>query len=117
MRPWSWNKRLIVNRFCYYFLQAFFADLPAIQTKFQTARMSQSVKDVPLEQLENMTRRLEAIGPRAAQRRVRLKFLEHKVWCLIGYQVQFQQPHNVDYVVHKNKNYFPVLPYCIPASD
>lgn len=117
MRPGSWDKRLIINRFWFYFLQVFFADLPAIQTKFQTAKMSQSVKDVPLEQLENMTRRLETIGPRAAQRRVRLKFLEHKVWCLIEYQLQFQQPHNVDYVVHKNKNSFPVLPDCISASD
>jgi len=106
-----------MNRFCYYFLQVFFADLPAIQTKFQTARMSQSVKDVPLEQLENVARRLETIGPRAAQRRVRLKFLEHKVWCLIGYQVQFQQPCNVDYVVYKNTNSFPVLPDSISASD
>lgn len=34
---------------------------------------------VPTQQLENMGRRLRNIGPRAAKRRVRLKFLEHKV--------------------------------------
>lgn len=55
--------------------------------------MSESVKDVPPEQIENVARRLEAIGPRAAQRRVRLKFLEHKVCCHSGSQVQFQVPH------------------------
>ena len=69
--------------------QVFFADLPAIQAKFQAARISQDAMNVPPEQLENMAQRLETIGPRAAQRRVKLKFLEHKVYVTFQYQIQF----------------------------
>ncbi|GFG37468.1 hypothetical protein Cfor_07190, partial [Coptotermes formosanus] len=95
--------------------KVFFADLPAIQTKFQTARMSQSAKDIPPEQLENLTQRLEAIGPRAAQRRVRLKFLEHKC-CLIaflhltetklrGWTVKYGREEKVQQLLEQYRNF------------
>jgi nesprin-1 len=59
--------------------KAFFADLPTVQEKFTQARNSPLASEVPSEQLQNMAVRLNEIGPKAAQRRVRLKFLEHKV--------------------------------------
>jgi len=59
--------------------KAFFADLPAVQQKFAQACQSPLANEVPSEQLKNMAVRLNEVGPKAAQRRVRLKFLEHKV--------------------------------------
>lgn len=59
--------------------KAFFADLPTVQIKFSQAVNSPLAREVPSEQLNNMAIRLNDIGPKAAQRRVRLKFLEHKV--------------------------------------
>lgn len=59
--------------------KAFFADLPAVQQRFALARNSPLAREVPSEQLNNMAVRLNEIGPKATQRRVRLKFLEHKV--------------------------------------
>lgn len=63
--------------------KAFFTDLPAIQQKFAQACQSPLANEVPSEQLKNMAVRLNEVGPKAAQRRVRLKFLEHKVSILI----------------------------------
>lgn len=60
--------------------KAFFADLPTVQEKF-TQACKTPLSEVPSEQLHNMAVRLNEIGPKAAQRRVRLKFLEHKVRC------------------------------------
>lgn len=59
--------------------KAFFADLPTVQQKFAQACQSPLAREVPSEQLNNMAVRLNDIGPKATQRRVRLKFLEHKV--------------------------------------
>lgn len=59
--------------------KAFFADLPTVETKFQQACNSSLAREVPSAQLNTMAKRLNDIGPKAAQRRVRLKFLEHKV--------------------------------------
>lgn len=59
--------------------KAFFADLPTVQQKFTQACQSPLAREVPSEQLNNMAVRLNEIGPKAIQRRVRLKFLEHKV--------------------------------------
>lgn len=59
--------------------KVFFADLPAVQQKFNEACQSSLAGEVPSEQLNNMAVRLNEIGPKAVQRRVRLKFLEHKV--------------------------------------
>lgn len=63
----------------FFFFQVFFAALPAVQAKFEEARQSPTAREVPPEQLENMALRLKVIGPKAAQRRIKLKFLEHKV--------------------------------------
>lgn len=46
---------------------------------FEQARNSALVKNIPPEQLQDLIHRLDSIGPRAAQRRIKLKFLEHKV--------------------------------------
>lgn len=59
--------------------KVFFADLPTVQQKFSKACQSPLAREVPSEQLNNMAVRLNEIGPKAIQRRVRLKFLEHKV--------------------------------------
>ncbi|KAF5292004.1 hypothetical protein FQA39_LY14121 [Lamprigera yunnana] len=64
--------------------KAFFADLPNVQARFQQAYDSPLAKEVPSAQLTNMALRLNEIGPKAAQRRIRLKFLEHKC-CLIAF--------------------------------
>ncbi|CAD6999864.1 unnamed protein product [Ceratitis capitata] len=62
----------------------FFADLPRIMAMFENAKRSPLVQQVPIEQLRNMERRLQDVAPRAAERRIRLKFLEHKC-CLIAF--------------------------------
>lgn len=59
--------------------KVFFADLPTIKDVFTKAYNSILARDVPSEQLNNIAVRLNDVGPKAAQRRVRLKFLEHKV--------------------------------------
>lgn len=59
--------------------KAFFVDLPTVQDKFSQSLNSPLASEVPSEQLKNLAVRLNEIGPKAAQRRVRLKFLEHKV--------------------------------------
>lgn len=59
--------------------KSFFADLPLMKEKFAQALNSPLASEVPSEQLSNMARRLNDVGPKAAQRRVKLKFLEHKV--------------------------------------
>ncbi|KAG5889994.1 hypothetical protein JTB14_035906 [Gonioctena quinquepunctata] len=64
--------------------KAFFADLPTVQQKFSQACQSPLAREVPSEQLNNMAVRLNDVGPKAVQRRVRLKFLEHKC-CLIAF--------------------------------
>ncbi|KAF7272974.1 hypothetical protein GWI33_014281 [Rhynchophorus ferrugineus] len=64
--------------------KAFFADLPAVEQRFALACQGPVANEVPSEQLNNMAVRLSEIGPKAAQRRVRLKFLEHKC-CLIAF--------------------------------
>ncbi|KAK9694281.1 Spectrin repeat [Popillia japonica] len=62
----------------------FFVDLPTVQSRFLQAYNSPLARDVPSAQLSYMHKRLNEIGPKAAQRRVRLKFLEHKC-CLIAF--------------------------------
>jgi len=62
----------------------FFADLPRILAMFDNAKRSPLAQQIPLEQLRNMERRLQEVGPKAAERRIRLKFLEHKC-CLIAF--------------------------------
>ncbi|XP_074030429.1 muscle-specific protein 300 kDa isoform X10 [Leptinotarsa decemlineata] len=64
--------------------KAFFADMPMVQQKFAQACQSPLAREVPSEQLNNMAVRLNDVGAKAVQRRVRLKFLEHKC-CLIAF--------------------------------
>jgi nesprin-1 len=59
--------------------KAFFAELPAVESKFETAIHSHLTQGVPTAQLDDIAARLSAVGPLAAERRVKLKFLEHKV--------------------------------------
>lgn len=57
----------------------FFSELPNVIKKFETAKNTIDFTKVAREQLESIEKRLNSIGSRAAQRRVKLKFLEHKV--------------------------------------
>lgn len=51
-----------------------------MEAKFDQALASGNYQNqIPQQQLESMANRLHSLGPRAAQRRIRLKFLEHKV--------------------------------------
>lgn len=63
--------------------KAFFVDLPAVQSKFENALHSPPAFNVPAAQLDSIAARLSAVGPLAAERRVKLKFLEHKVYTKI----------------------------------
>ena len=62
----------------------FFLDLPSIVEKFNHARASPLSHQVPSEQLANISSRLDSLPIRAAKRRVKLKFLEHKC-CLVAF--------------------------------
>lgn len=62
----------------------FFAGYEQIVQLFRGAMQSPQAAQVPGEQLRNMEARLLGVGPQAAQRRIRLKFLEHKC-CLIAF--------------------------------
>lgn len=98
----------------------FFAGYDEIRAIFARAKQAPYANRIPLEQISNMEQRLNDIGPLAAQRRIRLKFLEHKC-CLVAFlnlienkmrqwtvkcgredhsQQMLEQYHNF---VHKNK--------------
>ncbi|XP_078048160.1 muscle-specific protein 300 kDa isoform X4 [Augochlora pura] len=62
----------------------FFLDLPVMTDKFQTARNSQLSSHVPSRQLSDMAARFDSLPDRAAKRRIRLKYLEHKC-CLVAF--------------------------------
>ncbi|XP_018338972.1 PREDICTED: nesprin-1 isoform X6 [Trachymyrmex septentrionalis] len=62
----------------------FFLDLPTMMEKFQHAKNSPLARQVRPEQLDNMSTRFDSLPDRAAKRRVKLKFLEHKC-CLIAF--------------------------------
>ncbi|EZA53954.1 Nesprin-1 [Ooceraea biroi] len=62
----------------------FFLDLPAMMEKFQQARNSPLARQVQSEQLENVSARFNSLPSRAAKRRIKLKFLEHKC-CLVAF--------------------------------
>lgn len=62
----------------------FFLDLPNIVEKFNRARASPLSQQVPQEQLANISSRLDSLPTRAAKRRIKLKFLEHKC-CLVAF--------------------------------
>lgn len=62
----------------------FFLDLPSMTERFQAARSSEAALKVHPQQLNEMATRLDSLASRAAKRRIRLKFLEHKC-CLIAF--------------------------------
>lgn len=62
----------------------FFLDLPNVVDKFNRVKVSPLARQVSKEQLVNMSSRLESLPSRAAKRRIKLKFLEHKC-CLIAF--------------------------------
>lgn len=62
----------------------FFGSYDQIKELFYRAKQSPLADRVPLDQLRNMEQRLNDVGPKAQQRRIRLKFLEHKC-CLIAF--------------------------------
>lgn len=68
----------------------FFLDLPVMSERFQAARISQLAMQAQPQQMNDMLCRLylaarfETLPDRAAKRRIRLKFLEHKC-CLIAF--------------------------------
>jgi nesprin-1 len=68
--------------------KAFFVNLPAVQSKFENALHSPTAHNVPAAQLDNIAARLSAVGPLAAERRVKLKFLEHKVYIMIFFNCE-----------------------------
>lgn len=62
----------------------FFLDLPSMTERFQAIRNSSLALQIPVQQLNNLAARFESLPDRAAKRRIRLKFLEHKC-CLIAF--------------------------------
>lgn len=62
----------------------FFLDLPSMTERLEAARNSEAAANVHSQQLSEMAARLESLPNRAAKRRIRLKFLEHKC-CLIAF--------------------------------
>lgn len=62
----------------------FFSNYDHIKELFLRAKQSPMAARVPSDQLKNLERRLNDIGPKAQQRRLNLKFLEHKI-CLIAF--------------------------------
>lgn len=62
----------------------FFLDLSTMTEKFQHAKNSPLMRQVRPEQLDNISARFDSLPDRAAKRRVKLKFLEHKC-CLIAF--------------------------------
>lgn len=62
----------------------FFLDLSVMSEKFQRAKNSPLARQVQPEQLESLSARFDSLPNRAARRRVKLKFLEHKC-CLIAF--------------------------------
>lgn len=62
----------------------FFSNYDQIKNSFKRAKQTPLVKRVSPEQLSNLEKRLYEVGPKAQQRRINLKFLEHKC-CIIAF--------------------------------
>lgn len=62
----------------------FFLDMPNIVELFSTSKTTIPENSVNKQQIRNMEQRLAEIVPKAAKRRIYLKFLEHKC-CLIAF--------------------------------
>lgn len=59
--------------------KAFFANLPKVVEKFETCKKTCDLVNIPPDQLRNIQNRIDSIGTRAARRRIKLKYYEHKV--------------------------------------
>ncbi|XP_024081429.1 nesprin-1 [Cimex lectularius] len=64
--------------------KAFFADLPKVEAQYNSALAHSAYPPHIAQQIEFMGKRLSKIGPAAVQKRIRLKFLEHRC-CLIAF--------------------------------
>ncbi|KAK3865215.1 hypothetical protein Pcinc_029165 [Petrolisthes cinctipes] len=64
----------------------FFSELPSIQSKFEVVKNCPDAGTIPPKQLEYMDLRLKTIAPRAAQRKIKLKYLEHR-YCLVAFLI------------------------------
>ena len=53
--------------------------MPNILSSFETAKTSADAKSIPAQQLECIELRLKTIAPRAALRKIKLQYLEHRV--------------------------------------
>lgn len=62
----------------------FFSNYDHIKDLFNQMKQSSLVKKISSEQLKNIEQRLDEVGPKAQQRRLNLKFLEHKC-CIIAF--------------------------------
>lgn len=62
----------------------FFSNYDQIKELFLRAKQSPLASRVPSDQLRNLEHRLYDVGPKAQQRRLNLKFLEHKC-CIIAF--------------------------------
>lgn len=62
----------------------FFLDLQTMTEKFEQAKNSPLAQQVLRKQLENITTRFTNLPSKAAKRRIKLKFLEHKC-CLVAF--------------------------------
>lgn len=62
----------------------FFANYEKIKEIFYRTKQSQLADRAPIDQLRSMEQRINDVGPMAKQRRLNLKFLEHKC-CIIAF--------------------------------
>lgn len=62
----------------------FFASYPEVLEKFNSLKASHQYQNIPPKIFEFVERRLLEIEPKARQRRIKLKFMEHKC-CLIAF--------------------------------
>ena len=62
----------------------FFLDLPEMTEAFQRAKNSALSQNISPDHLDSMNSRYESLPTRAAKRRIKLKFLEHKC-CLVAF--------------------------------
>jgi nesprin-1 len=84
----------------------YFMDLPNVTEKFNNAQSSPVVRQIPTNQLANMLSRLRSLPERAAKRRTKLKYLEHKC-CLVAFLFLIEtklKDWNVKYGGEENVN-------------
>ncbi|KAL7297367.1 hypothetical protein TKK_0009753 [Trichogramma kaykai] len=93
----------------------FFLDLPNVVEKFNRVKSSALARQVPIEQLQDISSRLDILPVRAAKRRIKLKFLEHKC-CLVaflylietrlkGWSVKYGGGKDVQQMLEQYKNF------------